>query len=555
MSTLRTMLGALVVLAGTFIAGLAQASPPPGDPPARAGRIAEFDGGTWVFDQDQGQWSPAMRNRALAEGDRVSTSPEARATLQIGSLRIWIGPRSEIELLQLDERGLQLQLHNGSAVLRVRSRESAEQTALFTREARFRPLRAGLYRFDRIDDTTFAGTERGDLMLEDSTSMPIGPGVRIELWRDARAVLQQRNATWPQDALQQRVAREEGADERSASLRYVSPEITGVEELDRYGRWERHPEFGMVWAPVHVSVGWAPFRDGRWVWLRHWGWTWVDNQPWGFATSHYGRWVPVGPRWVWAPGSHVGPPIFVPGVVAWVGGPTVSIGISIGGGHRPLPGSAWVPLPLAQPWRPWYPATPVYVERINREPWPQRGHGHREPRPHERPAWPVAPGLHSGPLPPPVLHTPGHPAAPTMRHTPRLVAGDDRPAPSPIQPPAQPPAGGVALPAPVAPLHTPPAYGPPVNSPPAQRAPGGPGHAERPTEAGPARPTMRIPAPVVSVAPPAGVAVPAPAPGATPPAPPRTRGPAVRDPEAPEERRARSPEARQGLRNEREHLR
>ena len=28
-----------------------------------------------------------------------------------------------------------------------------------------------------------------------------------------------------------------------------------------------------------------------WVWLRPWGWTWVDDAPWGFAPFHYGRWL------------------------------------------------------------------------------------------------------------------------------------------------------------------------------------------------------------------------------------------------------------------------
>ena len=31
-------------------------------------------------------------------------------------------------------------------------------------------------------------------------------------------------------------------------------------------------------------------RDGHWAWVEPWGWTWVDDAPWGFAVSHYGRW-------------------------------------------------------------------------------------------------------------------------------------------------------------------------------------------------------------------------------------------------------------------------
>jgi hypothetical protein len=40
---------------------------------------------------------------------------------------------------------------------------------------------------------------------------------------------------------------------------------------------------------------------GRWVWVVPWGWTWVDDAPWGFAPFHYGRWVYVS-YWAWVPG-------------------------------------------------------------------------------------------------------------------------------------------------------------------------------------------------------------------------------------------------------------
>ena len=40
-------------------------------------------------------------------------------------------------------------------------------------------------------------------------------------------------------------------------------------------------------------AGWAPYRYGHWTWVSPWGWTWVDDAPWGFAPFHYGRWVVV----------------------------------------------------------------------------------------------------------------------------------------------------------------------------------------------------------------------------------------------------------------------
>ena len=35
--------------------------------------------------------------------------------------------------------------------------------------------------------------------------------------------------------------------------------MTGVEDLDRNGRWEQNPEYGAVWIPLQVSAGWAPY--------------------------------------------------------------------------------------------------------------------------------------------------------------------------------------------------------------------------------------------------------------------------------------------------------
>src|SRR5437867_1713415 len=72
-----------------------------------------------------------------------------------------------------------------------------------------------------------------------------------------------------------------------------------------------------------------------------WGWTWVDDAPWGFAPFHYGRWVWYRSRWCWAPGSYVARPVYAPALVAWVGGPSVNVSVSIG---RSSPPVGWFPL-------------------------------------------------------------------------------------------------------------------------------------------------------------------------------------------------------------------
>jgi hypothetical protein len=355
------------------------------DPPGRVGRIAELEGSVWVFEVEQGQWVPAPLNRPLTGGDRLATEPGARAVLQVGSTTLRVGPASELEVLRLDDERVRLQLHSGSLALRLRSREVAGEFDIVTAEARLQPLRSGHFRIDRIDDTSFASSWRGELQVDDGERFTIEAGRRAELWREGSSRdLRHRWTSVPDDEFSDWVVRADQRDERSASQRYVSPEMTGAEDLDRHGRWEQHPEYGALWVPLAVQVDWAPYRYGRWAYIPPWGWTWIDDAPWGFAPFHYGRWVSFGGRWAWWPGVYVRRPVYAPALVAWVGGPQFGISISIGG--PVLPAVGWVPLAPREVFVPYYRYSPRYVERVN--PYPPHPPGRPRP-PVQVPTGPV----------------------------------------------------------------------------------------------------------------------------------------------------------------------
>jgi hypothetical protein len=147
--------------------------------------------------------------------------------------------------------------------------------------------------------------------------------------------------------------REDGAE----SANYVSPEMTGYEDLDDYGRWQYVGGYGTVWVPTSVASDWAPYRNGHWAYVEPWGWTWVEDEPWGFAPFHYGRWAYADSRWCWVPGPVAVRPVYAPALVAFVGG----VGIAIGGG----PGVAWFPLAPGEVYMPYYRGSRRYVERVN----------------------------------------------------------------------------------------------------------------------------------------------------------------------------------------------
>ncbi len=144
------------------------------------------------------------------------------------------------------------------------------------------------------------------------------------------------------------------------SAQYVSPETTGYDALDRYGRWETLPDAGPVWFPTSVPDDWAPYRFGHWDSIAPWGWTWIDDQPWGFAPFHYGRWINVDGHWGWVPGAVVPHPVYAPALVAFIDTSDNSPGGADGG-----PDIGWFPLGPDDDYSPWYPAGPGYVESVN----------------------------------------------------------------------------------------------------------------------------------------------------------------------------------------------
>ena len=80
-----------------------------------------------------------------------------------------------------------------------------------------------------------------------------------------------------------------------------SMDIGMFHDLDYYGQWYQRDPYGWIWRPSVAMMDWQPFTHGHWIWTQY-GWMWVDYDPWGWATSHYGYWYndfTLG--WVWIP--------------------------------------------------------------------------------------------------------------------------------------------------------------------------------------------------------------------------------------------------------------
>src|SRR5512139_571091 len=122
----------------------------------------------------------------------------------------------------------------------------------------------------------------------------------------------------------------------------------GASDLGQYGSWRTTQRYGRVWVPSAVGPTWAPYTTGQWMWDPYYGWTWVDDAPWGWAPYHYGRWVYWDNYWAWAPGPVLGPPVYAPALVGFFGFPGVHVGVSFG---TPI---GWVALGWGEPLIPWW---------------------------------------------------------------------------------------------------------------------------------------------------------------------------------------------------------
>lgn len=450
MSDMQTVPGAWrrgAIVFGLLLAWAASGFAQVADMPGRVARLSDLRGSVWVFDIEQGQWVEGLRNHALTSGDRLSIDRDGRAEVRIGSTDLRLAGGTEIEFERMDDDRMVFALQAGSLALRVRSREIAQEVEVLTREGRLWPERSGHFRVDRIDDTTYVAAWRGSMRFEASDQqVSIPEGRRAEFFRQMpdRATVVSWSAP-ASDAFADWVDQAERRDSRSASQRYVSPEMTGAEDLDRHGRWERHPEYGMVWSPLSVAAGWAPFRDGRWTWHVRWGWTWVDAAPWGFAPSHYGRWVSWRGRWFWSPGPRVARPAFAPALVSWSGNPNVNVTVTLGGYRAPP--VQWVPLAPGAVYVPYRPLpvhppahAPGHQHVPAQRPWAPRPVQQALPASPVPLTRPIEPVQRPDPLPrpvasprPAVIHVPGgaEPSSPPQAVPPKVsqvapVAKEDR---------------------------------------------------------------------------------------------------------------------------------
>jgi hypothetical protein len=332
------------------------------DPPARVGRVNHVSGAvSFAPAEAPAQWTQAALNRPLTSGDRLWTDNDSRAELHVGSTALRLASLTNVDVLNLDDQSIQIRLAQGVINMRVRELARDEIVEVATPAGAVLIRQPGSYRIstDSQSDGSHVLVNFGHADVITPTQTATVPSSQAAVFTTRSGITFEVAAYSNGDEFDRWSAQRDRREDQVNATRYVSRDMTGYEDLDDHGSWRTLPEYGAVWVPANVAPGWAPYRHGNWVWMSQWGWTWVDDAPWGFAPFHYGRWVWLDSYWAWAPGPLVRRPVYAPALVAFVGGAGFSGSMESG------PTIGWFPLGWREPYIPWYRASHGYVRNMN----------------------------------------------------------------------------------------------------------------------------------------------------------------------------------------------
>ncbi|HWZ82696.1 MAG TPA: DUF6600 domain-containing protein [Terriglobales bacterium] len=318
-------------------------------------RVSLIHGDVSTQRGDSGDWATAALNAPVVTGDKIAAGDASRAELQLDFANILrLDARTEANITALNRSQIQIQLARGLANYSV-LKDSEADVEIDAPNLSVHPRRGdGNYRITVIsDDRAEVVVRRGEADVstpQGSTHVRSGQMITVS---GTGADTQYRIADAPsRDDFDRWTSDRDNTIHNAQSYSHTNRYYVGSEDLDSYGHWRNVPDYGDVWVPAAAS-GWAPYRDGRWVWEPYWGWTWVSYEPWGWAPYHYGRWFLYDSSWVWWPGYSYGyrsyyRPIWAPAYVSFFGfGGGFGFGVGFGS-------VGWLPIGPCDGFYPWW---------------------------------------------------------------------------------------------------------------------------------------------------------------------------------------------------------
>jgi hypothetical protein len=327
------------------------------DPPGRVARLGFLQGSVSFQPAGESDWVGAVPNRPMTTGDQLWSDENSRAEVQLGSAAIRLNSLTGFSFLNLDDNTVQVQLTSGAINVTVRRLHDNDDFEIDTPNQAFTIYQPGHYRVEVGADGSYTA-----ITVREGDGESTGGGQSYEIRGGQSATLTGTDQLYADvEPLYESDDFDAWSDSRdhrfdySRSARYLAPDVVGFEDLDENGDWRDDPAYGHIWYPNRVDAGWAPYHVGHWAWISPWGWTWVDDNAWGYAPFHYGRWVSVGGRWGWVAGPVEVQAVYAPALVVFIGGGPGGWGGNVG----------WFALGPREVYVPSYHVSEAYVTRVN----------------------------------------------------------------------------------------------------------------------------------------------------------------------------------------------
>lgn len=281
-------------------------------------RITYVSGNVQVRRSETEEWEQAVMNLPIVEGDEIVTDTDGRFEIQFSINKyLRADDQTSVRIVTLKEEGIAVSISQGDASVRLLEFDTTKEFFEIDAPQSTIALQSkGRYRIDAgqpgDSSVRISVFDEGEARVYSSTS-----GFTLRSGRTAKVFTSgQFNGEWElgnsdtfADLFDQWALRRDEAiaeNLRDAHYgQYYDTDIYGADELSDHGDWVYARDYGYIWRPSSSAIGsysdWSPYRYGQWRWIPPFGWTWVNDEPWGWATYHYGRWIWYNGYWHWTP--------------------------------------------------------------------------------------------------------------------------------------------------------------------------------------------------------------------------------------------------------------
>ena len=234
---------------------------------------------------DSGTWSAAVLNQPVVNGDKVSTGPGGRAEVQLDYANILrLGSSAQANIANFTHKYIQIQLGQGLANYSVFN-ESEVEPEIDTPNVALHPAHEdGVFRIEvRPDGDSVIIVRKGEAQISTPQGIANIKQGEMATVRGSGADAKYKITTAPErDDWDRWNSDRDRMIHEAAAWHHTNKYYVGSEDLDANGTWEDAPDYGQVWVPNEPD-GWAPYRDGNWVWEPYYGWTWVGYRALGLG--------------------------------------------------------------------------------------------------------------------------------------------------------------------------------------------------------------------------------------------------------------------------------